>query len=359
LEGIIFLNFKFLNGEKVMSAERMKVLRLHGVGDLRLHSEPIPQPAAGEVLLKISAVGICGSDLHWFDEASIGDARISKPLVLGHEFSAVVEDSNSAFNGQRVAVDPAIPCQECEFCLGGNPNLCINLHFAGHGVDDGALSEYLVWPERNLYPLPGSLNDEDGVLLEPLGVALHAVELGLIRPGAAVGVFGVGPIGLMIVQLARLAGASEILVTDRLNHRLETALSMGGTQGFLIKDELADEELWDATNERGVDVAFEVAGENQAVETAINAVKPGGRVILVGIPSEDKTTFTASTARRKGLTIKLSRRMSFTYPHAMQLVDNRVIDVRSLVTHRYPLVFGERAFQVANQREGLKVVILP
>jgi L-iditol 2-dehydrogenase len=342
-----------------MSAEMMKVLRLHGVGDLRLHSEPIPQPAAGEVLLRISAVGICGSDLHWFGEASIGDAQISKPLVLGHEFSAVVEDANSALNGQRVAVDPAIPCQECEFCLGGNPNLCSNLYFAGHGVDDGALCEYQVWPERNLYPLPDSLKDEEGALLEPLGVALHAVELGVIRPGAAVGVFGVGPIGLMIVQLARLAGASEILVTDRLNQRLETALSMGATQGYLVTDEWDEEELWHATSERGVEVAFEVAGENQAVETAINAVKPGGRVILVGIPSQDWTAFTASTARRKGLTIKLSRRMKFTYPRAMQLVEDGLIDVRSLVTHRYPLSEYEQAFQVAGRREGLKVVIAP
>lgn len=342
-----------------MSAGRMKVLRLHGVGDLRLYAEPIPQPAAGEVLLKISAVGICGSDLHWFGEASIGDAQISNPLVLGHEFSAVVEDTNSALNGQRVAVDPAIPCQKCEYCLNGYPNLCSNLHFAGHGVDDGALCEYLAWPERNLYPLPDSLNDEEGVLLEPLGVALHAVELSLIRPGAAVGIFGVGPIGLMILQLARRAGASEILVTDRLEHRLEAALSMGATEGLLIADESDPDQIWQETNGRGVEVAFEVAGDNQAVETAISAVKPGGRVILVGIPSKNITTFTASTARRKGLTIKLSRRMKFTYPRAMQLVEDGVMNVRPLVTHRYPLSEYEQAFQVADRREGLKVVILP
>ena len=342
-----------------MSAEKMDVLRLYGVGDLRLYSEPIPLPAVGEVLLKISAVGICGSDLHWFSEASIGDAQISKPLVLGHEFSAVVEDTNSALNGQRVAVDPAIPCQKCEYCLNGYPNLCSNLHFAGHGVDDGALCEYLAWPERNLYPLPDSLNDEEGVLLEPLGVALHAVELGLIRPGEAVGIFGVGPIGLMILQLARLAGASEILVTDRLEHRLEAALSMGATEGLIITDESDPDQIWQETNGRGVDVAFEVAGDNQAVETAISAAKPGGRVILVGIPSENITTFTASTARRKGLTIKLSRRMKFSYPRAMQLVEDGLIDVRSLVTDRYPLSEYEHAFQVAAQREGLKVVILP
>ena len=337
----------------------MDVLRLHGIGDMRLHNESMPQPAAGEVLLRVTAVGICGSDLHWLEEASIGDAQISRPLVLGHEFSAIVESPTSALIGQRVTVDPAIPCQDCEFCLDGNPNLCIQLHFAGHGKDDGALRQYLAWPERCLFPLPESISDEEGAMLEPLGVALHAIDLGGIQPGDSVGVFGVGTIGLMVVQLARLAGVEQIIVTDRLPHRLEAAYSMGATQGFLVTDEWDEQEVWLATGERGVDVAFEVAGENQAVETAIAAAKPGGRVILVGIPAQDWTAFTASTARRKGLTIKLSRRMKFTYPRAIQLVEDGLIDVGSLVTHRYPLTEYEQAFQVARRREGIKVVILP
>jgi L-iditol 2-dehydrogenase len=338
-------------------AGAMNVLRLHGVGDMRLHSETVPEPEQGEVLIRVSAVGICGSDLHWLGEAGIGDARLSRPLILGHEFSGVVEDSRSALNGQRVAVDPAIACRECEYCLGGNSNFCEQLHFAGHGEDDGALREYLPWPERNLHPLPEMINDEQGALLEPLGVALHAVELAKIQPGAAVGVFGVGPIGLMIVQLARLAGADEILVTDRLNHRLDAALSMGANRGFLVSDDWDRKEVWNATKGRGVQVAFEAAGENQAVETAVETAKPGGRVILVGIPAQDWTAFTASTARRKGLTIKLSRRMRFTYPRAVQLVEDSLIDVRSLVTQRYPLSEFDLAFQAANKRQGLKTVI--
>jgi L-iditol 2-dehydrogenase len=337
----------------------MNVLRLHGIGDLRLHSEPPPQPAAGEVLLRVSTIGICGSDLHWFGEAGIGDAQISRPLVLGHEFSAVVEQPGSDLHGKIVAVDPAIACLHCEYCLEGDPNLCENLHFAGHGTDDGALREYLTWPVDNIYTLPETLNAEEGVMLEPLGVALHAMDLGRIEPGFRVGVFGVGPIGLMVVQLARLAGASEILVTDRLEHRLAAALSMGATQGFLVTDDWDMHEIWDATGGRGVAVAFEVAGENQAVETAIVAASPGGRVILVGIPSEDRTSFSASTARRKGLAILLSRRMKYTYPRAIQLVENGLIDLRSLVTHRFALPEYERAFKVAGQREGLKVLILP
>ncbi|MCK4897296.1 MAG: zinc-binding dehydrogenase, partial [Anaerolineales bacterium] len=183
--------------------------------------------------------------------------------------------------------------------------------------------------------------------------------LGAIQPGDAVGVFGVGPIGLLVVQLAHLAGAEQIIVTDRLAHRLEAALSMGATQGFLVTDEWDEQEVWRATGERGVDVAFEVAGENQAVETAITAAKPGGRVILVGIPAQDWTAFTASTARRKGLTIKLSRRMKFTYPRAIQLVEDGLIDVRSLITYCYPLAEYKQAFRVARRREGLKVIVKP
>ena len=337
----------------------MKVLRLHGVGGMRLHLETIPEPEQGEVLIRVSSIGICGSDLHWFGEAGIGDARLSRPLVLGHEFSGVVEDTRSTLNGSRVAVDPAIPCLECEFCLEGNPNFCERLHFAGHGEDDGALREYLAWPERNLHQLPDSINDAEGAMLEPLGVALHAVELGKIQPGAGVGVFGVGPIGLMIVQLARLAGAEEIVVTDRLQHRLEAALSCGATQGILVSDDWDKKEIWSATKNIGVQVAFEAAGENQAVETAVEAVKPGGRVILVGIPSHDWTAFTASTARRKGLTIKLSRRMRYTYPRAIQLVREGLIDVGALITGDYAMTDYEEAFQIAERREGLKVVIQP
>jgi len=337
----------------------MKVLRLHGVGDMQLHSEPIPEPEEGEVLIRVSSVGICGSDLHWFGEAGIGDELLSRPLVLGHEFSGVVEDTHTILNGSRVAVDPAIPCLECEYCLEGNPNFCERLDFAGHGEDDGALREYLAWPERNLHQLPESINDAEGAMLEPLGVALHAVDLGKIQPGAAVGVFGVGPIGLMIVQLARLAGAEEIVVTDRLQHRLDVALSCGATQGILVSDDWDKKEIWSAARNSGVQVAFEAAGENQAVETAVEAAKPGGRVILVGIPVHDWTAFTASTARRKGLTIKLSRRMRYTYPRAIQLVREGLIDVGALITGDYAMTDYEEAFQIAERREGLKAVIQP
>jgi threonine dehydrogenase-like Zn-dependent dehydrogenase len=154
----------------------MRTLRLHGLGDLRIHEEPDPLPAAGEALFHVKAVGLCGSDLHWFHEGGIGDARLDRPLILGHEFAGVTEE------GERVAVDPSIACGQCSYCLRGDPNLCENLLFAGHGAQDGALREQMAWPRRCLFPLPDRLSDVDGLMLEPLGVALHAVER-LCHPG--------------------------------------------------------------------------------------------------------------------------------------------------------------------------------
>ncbi len=335
----------------------MLAIRLHGPGDLRKHTEPQPIPEAGEKLLRVTAVGVCGSDLHWFHDSGIGDARLVNPLILGHEFSGIVEGENGM--QVRVAVDPAMNCQYCEYCLEGKPNLCESMRFAGHSTQDGALREYLSWPERCLYPLPDTLSDDDGAMLEPLGVALYALDHGQIRPGMSVGVYGCGPIGLLILQLSRLAGATQRLATDRLPHRLEAACAMGATQVFQAEEGQESTAIYEATGRRGVDVAFEVAGENAAVETAVATVRPGGRVILVGIPEDDFTTFTASTARRKDLTIQLSRRMKHTYPRAIQLVEKGLVDVRSLVTHHFPLSETEKAFQTALRREGLKVIVNP
>jgi len=333
----------------------MQVVRLHSAGDLRLHDEPMPVPGPGESLVRVAAVSVCGSDIHWFAEGGIGDARIKQPLVLGHEFAGVITGGERS--GERVAVDPAISCGVCEFCLEGNPNFCTSMHFAGDGKFDGALREYVAWPTHCLFRLPESISDAEGALLEALGVGIHAIDLGHLRAGMSVGIFGCGPIGLLMVQLARISGATRIIATDKLPHRLEAAKSFGATNVFQAEGGTEAAEILAATNRRGVDVAFEVAGENDAVETAVAAAKPGARVVLVGIPADDRTTFAASTARRKGLTIKLVRRMKHTYPRAIALVEHGLVDVRSLVTHRFPLTEAKPAFVEAEKRSGLKVVV--
>lgn len=328
----------------------MRVARLHGQCDVRLHDEPIPSPRTDESLVRVTAVGICGSDLHWFTGAGISDARLERPLILGHEFAGVIDGTN-----QRVAVDPLIACGECEPCREGNPNLCVAQHFAGHGADDGALREWMAWEARCLFALPDTLSDEDGAMLEPLGVAIHAVDLARLKPGMTIGVYGCGTIGLLIAQVARLSGAARVIATEKLAHRIDAAKHFGAE--IWVSDGDEARAILSATNQRGVDVVFEAVGDNAAVDAAFATAKPGGCVILAGIPDEDRIMFTASTARRKGLTIKLVRRMKQTYPRAIDLVARGLVDVRSLVTHRFPLAQVSQAFAVTARREGIKVMV--
>jgi L-iditol 2-dehydrogenase len=292
----------------------------------------------------VTAVGLCGSDLHWFAEGGIGDAVVEQPLVLGHEFAGVLDD------GTRVAVDPAIPCGLCESCLEGNPNLCPTVRFAGHSTQDGGLRELLVWPEHRLHPLPDTISDAGGAVLEPLGVAVHAFDLGHVRIGSTVAVVGCGPIGLLVVQLARASGATSVLAVEPLTHRRQAALDYGADLA-LSPDEAA-------TYPGGFDVAFEVAGTDAAVDTAMQLVRPGARVVLAGIPDDDRTSFSAALARRKGLSLIMVRRMKDVYPRAIALVQRGLVDVESLVTARYPLERADEAFAAAVKREGLKTVIL-
>jgi L-iditol 2-dehydrogenase len=331
----------------------VRALRLHATGDLRLHEEERPEPREAETLVRVSAVGLCGSDLHWFGEGGIGETRLTRPLVLGHELAGITED------GRRVAIDPAVPCESCALCRDGHPNLCEAVRFAGHGADDGGLREWMAWPERALFALPDALSDADGAMLEPLGVALHAVDLAHVRAGASVGVFGCGPIGLLALQAARLAGAGRLVATDRADrpHRLEAARRLGA-EVFAAEGGREVLSIRDALGGR-LDVAIELAGENAAVDAALDAVRPGARVVLAGIPAEERTSFRAATARRKGLTLVLSRRMKHVYPRAIGLVAEGKVDVRSAVTHQFPLERAAEAFATAARREGLKVLVVP
>ncbi|MGZ8719078.1 MAG: zinc-dependent alcohol dehydrogenase [Aeromicrobium sp.] len=334
----------------------MRALRLHGAGDLRLEDEPPPVPRPGDAVVRVTAVGICGSDLHWYDEAAIGGAMLTRPLVLGHEAAGVIADGPRA--GQRVALDPQVPCTECETCAAGRGHLCPNVRFLGHSNTDGALRELIAWPLLNLVPLPDTIDDPAGSLLEPLGVALHAVRLARIRPGDAVAVLGCGPIGLLLIQLARSAGATTVVATDRLPHRVDVARRLGAIA--MVVDGGAERDvLRQATGGRGVDAAIEIAGNDDAIQTAIALSRPAGTVVVAGIPDGDYSTITASIARRKGLDLRFSRRMVHTYRQAIDIVEAGLVDLSVLVLHQFELADYDAAFRTAVRREGLKVIVRP
>jgi L-iditol 2-dehydrogenase len=321
--------------------------RLHGLGDIRVAEEPVRAPRDGESLVRIEAIGLCGSDLHWYAEGGIGTDRLTEPVVPGHEFAGVVE--GGPLDGRRVAVDPAVHCGRCAECRAGHQNLCTHVTFAGHGTTDGGLQQYLAWPDSALHALPEGMDPVTGALLEPLGVALHAAGLGHVHVGAEVAVVGCGPIGLLLIQVLRAAGARVALAVEPLAHRRAAAV-MAGAALAVEPSEVED---------MGVEVAFEAAGTDEAVDLSLRVVRPGARVVLVGIPSQDRTSFPASLARRKGLTLVLSRRMNDVYPRAIRLVEQGLVEPMSLVSHRFPLAGTAEAFDTAVTRTGLKVVVEP
>jgi L-iditol 2-dehydrogenase len=318
------------------------------VGDLRVADEPEPGIEPGMSLVRVTAVGICGSDLHWWDEGAIGDAKLTHPLVLGHEGAGVI--AGGPRRGERVAIDPAIPCETCRACRNGYRNLCHRIRFCGHGETDGMLREVMAWPSALLHPLPDRVSDADGAMLEPLGVAIHSADLGHLPFAGTAAVIGCGPIGLLLIGVLKAAGASSVLAVEPLAHRREAAARMGADQ---VCDSAA------SLDEAGVDVAFEAAGNDSAVGLAMASVRPGGRVVLAGIPGDDAIRFGASLARRKGLTIAMARRMNEVYPRAISLAERGVLDLGSVVTSRYGLGEVQDAFAAGARRTGLKVVVEP
>lgn len=329
----------------------MKVARLHGPGHIVLHDEADPVPHDGEELVEVNAVGLCGSDLHWFSDGAIGDAGLAgRPLVIGHEFAGTI--LGGPRDGVAVAVDPAVPCRACRFCHAGEENLCSQLIFAGHGGQDGALRELLSWPGHLLHPLPAGLTATEGALLEPLGVALHAMDLSHLRMGTTVAVVGCGPIGLLVLQLARLAGAARVIAVEPLEHRRRMATRLGADKVVAPTEVTGDLESV-------AEHVYEVTNRGDSLDVCLRMARPGARVILVGIPEGDRSTFRASLARRKGLTLALVRRMKATYPRAIALVASGKVDVASLVTQVEPLDNIGQAMADAATRSGIKVLVEP
>ena len=323
----------------------MRVSRLHGIRDLRLEEATRPAPGPDEVLLRVASVGTCGSDVHYYVEGRIGDQIVTDPIVMGHEFSAWVAELDLGVRdlevGQLVAVEPAISCGVCEHCLHGHPNICPNVIFCGTPPVDGVFGEYTIMPAENCFPLPEGFTADEGAMLEPLGIAIHAVDLSHLKPGQTIAVLGAGPIGLLVAAVAKAAGAGAIYVTEPQAHRRQFALEY-----------VADAAL----NPDDTDVVAEIV---RMTDGAAAMVRPGGKVIVAGIPSSDKMTFTASTTRRKGLTIKMVRRMKHTYPRAIRMVERGMVDVKALVTHTFSLERIADAFElVAGYDDGvLRAVI--
>jgi L-iditol 2-dehydrogenase len=335
----------------------MKAALLYKPRDIRI--EEVPEPAIqnpDDVLVKVEFVGICGSDVHYYAEGQIGELTLSEPFIIGHEPAGVVVEVGSEVKslkpGDRVAIDPAIHCGECEPCLEGNPNLCRNIRFFGTPPQHGAFREMLVHPQNLLFKLPAEISTAGGAVLEVYGVAIHAVDLGKVRTGYDVAVIGGGPIGLATAQIARLSGASRILLSEPIPERREMAKRLGVDLTIDPGESDPTQVIMDLTGGRGVDVAFEAAGEPETFQQCIDVCKNGGTAIFIGIPSDDRILISASASRRKGLTIRMVRRMKNVYPRAIKLAASGQIDPETMITHIFPLERIAEAFEIIHSRKG-------
>ena len=318
------------------SDETMQAVRLHGPGDVRVESIPRPTPTDGQVPLRMRSVGLCGSDLHHYREGTTGGEIHSEPFVLGHEIAAEVPDESASRLGLEpgalVAVDPAHPCGACEWCRRGHHNLCPNVEFKGVVGHPGGLAERLTAYPHQVIPVPDAIGPDAAALLEPLGVAIHAVDLAEIQVMDTVAVLGAGPIGLLVAQVVQAAGARECMVVDPLSYRTEVAEKVGADRAATHRDAI---EAW--TDGRGADVVIEATNAPTGFEHAVESIRIGGEIVLVGIPEGNKYGLTAAPARRKGITVKFCRRMGEVYDRAIQLVASGRVDLEPIVTHRVSL----------------------
>lgn len=310
-----------------------------------------PKPGPRDVLVAVRSVGVCGSDVHYYLRGCIGTQVVREfPFILGHEAAgevvAVGPEVQALKPGDRVAVEPGIPCGACEPCVTGQYNLCRAVRFLGTPPVHGAYCEYLAVPEPFAHPLPETLSFDEGAMVEPLAIGLFAVDLGEVRPGQTVAVLGAGSIGLVTLMCAVAAGAGAVYVTEPLAYRREAALRLGATAAFDPTREDVVDRILEATRGRGVDVVFEAAGAVEAHQQMPDVARAGGTVVPIGSCAEELVPLPLANFRRKGLQVRFLRRFCHTYPRAIELARSGKANLKALVTHRIPLERLDEAFRL-------------
>ncbi|MBZ9750165.1 NAD(P)-dependent alcohol dehydrogenase [Deinococcus sp. HMF7604] len=344
---------------------------LSGPRTLGWTTRSVPAPGPREVRVRVRRIGVCGSDVHYYAHGRIGPFVVDGPLVLGHEVSGVVDAVGAGVTrvrpGDRVALEPGVPCRRCTYCQSGAYNLCPEMTFMATPPVDGALSEYVVWPDDYVYPVPETVSLDAAALLEPLAVGLWAARKGEVRPGSSVAVLGAGPIGCTTIMAAKAAGATTIIAVDLEDFRLDLARQVGATHTVNARREDAltlIRELGAARDHLplshgGVDIAFETAGSLPTTRLTLAAPKPGGVAVLVGLPPDPEVSLDIVSAASREVTLRGVFRYAGCYPAAVALAASGAVQLDALVTHRYAFEQTPEAFAFADQekRASMKVMI--
>ncbi len=347
-------------------SETMKAAVLHAVGDMRIEDVPKPEVTSpDDVLIRITSVGICGSDIHFLKHGRIGNIILDKPTIMGHESAGEVVGIGSAVTrvepGDLVAIEPGKTCRRCEFCKSGHYNLCREVVFLAAPPADGAFCEYLVWPEDFVFKMPEGMTADEGAMMEPLSVGLHAVRSAGVRGGDSVAVLGAGPIGLTTLMSAKAHGATTIIVTDVFDTRLANAKRMGATHVINVRETDPVAAIKDLTGSRGVDASFDCVGSELTLQQALQVARNQGAMQCVGNPQELLPRLPIFEIINRELTVRGTFRYVNCYPPAITLTAAGAVDVRSMVTHHFPLAETVKAMEWVDQNKDkvIKAVIHP
>jgi L-iditol 2-dehydrogenase len=337
----------------------MKSIVLTGLKRIEISDRPVPEiENPGDVLIRMRSVGVCGSDIHYYRTGRIGSQVVQFPFVLGHEGAGVIEKTGSGVTalkpGDRVALDPAMPCHNCDQCRDGRPHTCRNLRFLGcPGQAEGCLSEYIVMPASSCIVLPENVTLDQGALSEPLSIGLYTVRSAGDIKGKAVGILGSGPIGLSVLQSAIAAGAGEVYVTDKIDERLAVASGMGAAWAGNIDTTDTVRHILERKPEQ-LSVVFECCGQQEAADQAVKLLKPGGTLIIIGIPEFERWTFGSDDMRRKEISIRNIRRQNESVNDTIQMIASGIIQPDRMQTHNFTLDETAEAFEmVAGYRDGV------
>ncbi len=340
---------------------------LHSAGDLRYETVPTPAPREDEALVAISANGLCGSDVHFYESGRLGPFVVDRPYIPGHEAVGVIVRSSASRSasasvavGARVAIEPGIPCRRCSYCLRGLYNLCAEVRFLSAPPENGTFAEYAAVPADFCHPVPDVLSDEEAALVEPVCVGLHACNRADIRPGAPFAIVGAGPIGLVTMLVAFACGAGPAIVLDVVGSRLQKAVELGAAHGVDAADsESAAREVVDATNGEGVPFVFDTSGSSAACALAPRLAARAGVVTIVGWPEASRFPFPIELVIERELDVRGINRYRNTFPAALELMRSRRVDVRPLISHRFAFERVLDAFEFAskNRIETIKVIV--
>jgi L-iditol 2-dehydrogenase len=334
----------------------LKSVQLVAPRTLEVVETPLaPDPGPGEILLKLRSVGICGSDMHWYTDGNIYGYPASYPQILGHEPAGEVAVIGSGVTGlkpgDRVSIEPTVSCGHCEYCLGGHHNNCVRGLFMGSPQLPGLLREYATIPAHNATLVPESFSYTQASLIEPVAVIMHMLEMVEIRAGDSVAVLGAGPMGLLAAAVARKAGATQVLVADRLPHRIQMALDQGATAAVPIGQ--LREAVLDKTRGRGVDIAIDAAGAAETINTALAVTRLGGTFVLIGIPNHVPVGVDLYSLQAKEIRFQPVKRSNHRSEPAIALLAAGAIP-EAIVTHRVSLEQTPEAFQMlAEYRDGI------